>query len=719
MPTTRRSRAAKPVQYSADPYKDLDIDGEPQPTNDPREEGKDDEYQEPEKPRPSTSRRGPPKTPAQDESASDTYSTSSEEEEEEEDDDDVYDSGEQTPRVQRNARGRGRGRGGISEGTSGRRRDAAALNHSGVRVHRRHQFPPSTPRVRKRRRRGGSEDTSNSDAEGGESSALKLPNPSVKLTYRPRINQATGKRERLFTTYGINTHSLVIATGVRDRSLGVPAVPEEGSFEPSPFWQEGQDELVDLGDGMQRVERMEYCDVNSVDDAGAAAEVYMPSKDEEPIKCIIGPGAKQKLLTIQRFGIFNLKESGEHKKGYILNVGGHVISMEWAPHRPKGVQYLAISTKNSGPARSQFPEPKPMAKSIYVPDPSPSCIQIWRFPTTEDVKPGDPPSLALALCHEWGYAQHLSWCPIEKTPENEQELGLLAGVFRDGKLRIMRIVLPDDDTDGDCIFLKIVEPAFECSIKDSMCSSVAWRSDHEVVAGTATGEVAVWDLRYKFDGESVPTQLFPLHHSYITQLATCYPSFPHHILTASMDGYCRLTSLLDPFADTIVNNRSRIAPQSITWVDALQTAVSSEEGAWIKYYPLRRFYSSTMLARHGGVSSSVSSSRTHTFVLSGGTEGEAIFSNPARRMFHAKIKNYQQTWFQLEFAHSTGMFRINEGFKLEMKEPLTAMVHSTVYPEQSAISSVCWNPNDNCGGWATAGAACGLVRVEDVTIYTD
>ena len=68
----------------------------------------------------------------------------------------------------------------------------------------------------------------------------------------------------------------------------------------------------------------------------------------------------------------------------------------------------------------------------------------------------------------------------------------------------------------------------------------------------------------------------------------------------------------------------------------------------------------------------------HTFVLSGGTEGEAIFSNPARRMFHAKIKNYQQTWFQLEFAQSTGMFRINEGFKLEMKEPLSAMVHSTV-----------------------------------------
>jgi len=118
----------------------------------------------------------------------------------------------------------------------------------------------------------------------------------------------------------------------------------------------------------------------------------------------------------------------------------------------QGVQYLAISTKKSGPDRSQFPEPKPTTKSIYVPDPSPSCIQIWRFPTSEDVKPSDPPSMALALCHEWGYAQHLTWCPIIKTLKSEKELGLLGGVFRDGKLRIMRIVLPDDDTDGDCIF---------------------------------------------------------------------------------------------------------------------------------------------------------------------------------------------------------------------------------------------------------------------------
>lgn len=60
--------------------------------------------------------------------------------------------------------------------------------------------------------------------------------------------------------------------------------------------------------------------------------------------------------------------------------------------------------------------------------------------------------MALALCHEWGPAQTLSWCPIPKERKSEKELGLLGAVFRDGKLRVLNISLPDDDTDGDCVF---------------------------------------------------------------------------------------------------------------------------------------------------------------------------------------------------------------------------------------------------------------------------
>lgn len=176
----------------------------------------------------------------------------------------------------------------------------------------------------------------------------------------------------------------------------------------------------------------------------------------------------------------------------------------------------------------------------------------------------------------------------------------------------------------------------------------------------------------------IPYLYVNIHQTYITHITNCYPSYPNHIVTTSMDGYNRLTSLLDPFADTIVANRSRIAPIAACWVDAIHAAISTEEGAWVKYFPLRRFYSATVVSRHGGIANSIAASRMHPFIISGGTEGEAIFANPARRIFLTKVKSYQLTWFQLEFAATTGIFRMNEGFKLEMKESSHALVHSTV-----------------------------------------
>lgn len=168
---------------------------------------------------------------------------------------------------------------------------------------------------------------------------------------------------------------------------------------------------------------------------------------------------------------------------------------------------------------------------------------------------------------------------------------------------------------------------------------MAWLSDHEVVVGCANGAIAAWSLPQALDPALTftPYLYVPVHQTFIAALATCYPSFPSHVVTASLDGYCRLTSLLDPFTDTVVNNRSRIAPTTIAWVDHVNAAVSCEEGAWVKFYPLRRFFSATTCCKHHGVVGCVGASLCHSFVLSGGSEGECSFSNPVRRTFHGKI----------------------------------------------------------------------------------
>lgn len=115
---------------------------------------------------------------------------------------------------------------------------------------------------------------------------------------------------------------------------------------------------------------------------------------------------------------------------------------------------MAISTKSGNPTSSTtnpLENNEPVAPPAFDRAPSPSCIQIWRFPANDSGFPAGAPSLALALCHDWGPATGMRWCQVPKEQESK-DLGLLAAVFRDGKVRVLRIVLPADDTDGDCIF---------------------------------------------------------------------------------------------------------------------------------------------------------------------------------------------------------------------------------------------------------------------------
>ena len=66
------------------------------------------------------------------------------------------------------------------------------------------------------------------------------------------------------------------------------------------------------------------------------------------------------------------------------------------------------------------------------------------------------------------------------------------------------------------------------------------------------------------------------------------------------------------------------------------------------------------------------------------------------------------------------MYRITEGFRIEKisfkfeTKGAKGDALSTVFEEKSGVTQVCWNENPEFGGWAAAGGAGGLVRVEDL-----
>lgn len=223
----------------------------------------------------------------------------------------------------------------------------------GARLHRPHKFRvnrvPGTPAGTRRRDRLATAEAA-AAAAADHTPDLELlpvgmrpPDPSVKITYRPGFIKSTGKRERIVTAYGANTQTLVKAVKVRDTFIGLPAVPERSCLGFTPFWKRGQDHHVDVGMGQQQTQRIEYYNTPGTTTDGVGVEKYLPP-EAGVIKCIIGPQTGKKIITFQRFGMHDLAGGGGGKRGFILNAGGQVVGVDWAPNRPKGLS-LPITTR--------------------------------------------------------------------------------------------------------------------------------------------------------------------------------------------------------------------------------------------------------------------------------------------------------------------------------------------------------------------------------------
>ena len=197
-----------------------------------------------------------------------------------------------------------------------------------------------------------------------------------------------------------------------------------------------------------------------------AGDEYITRPADTTQRLLLGPYGKQQLFTLSltqslslkktwksaqtnkstHMNVGDLRTPSKRQDGWVLNVGTSVQCLEWAPNHPGGIQYLAISTlplKKSG--NHQPAESAP----AYTPSlPTPASIQIWTF--TRSAAPDNTvhlnPELRTVICTEWGHARQLKWCPIPRLPridgpEAKVHLGLLAGVWSDGYVRVLDIYL--------------------------------------------------------------------------------------------------------------------------------------------------------------------------------------------------------------------------------------------------------------------------------------
>ncbi|MCJ1418880.1 hypothetical protein MMC32_005231 [Xylographa parallela] len=446
------------------------------------------------------------------------------------------------------------------------------------------------------------------------------------------------------------------------------------------------------------------------------------------------------------------KVTTTERNGWMLNAGAKVSCLDWAPNHPSHIQYLAISI-------SQSPPPDTKQHTPFEPSESYSTsFQLWAFQAANT--PGSKgmmdmtraPELAQIVCTDWGALRQFRWCPAPREAHDSDEqgrthVGLLAGVWSDAYVRVLDIQL------------------------ENVRSSPSIYTT-ELAVGCANGFVAIWDIAESILSTPTTSMDIPMsqstaspsssntpprprfyhymHHSYILSLVSTYPSHPHYLVSASVDGYLRLTDVRNPAVDFVLSPRSRMLNSAIDFHPHTLSFMHSEDNEFLHVLPLRRFFTVIFVGKVEGTVLSLAVGKVHPCVLVASADGTVLATNPMRKVMGPKQKQYQQIWFRHEWApkpqplrsegdegtqgvstsdedrHVTreGMSRITEGYKVETVElqksskakSKSGTAIATIYEEESAVTQVAWNPNLHCGGWAAAGTGCGLVRVEDLAI---
>ncbi|OJJ51502.1 hypothetical protein ASPZODRAFT_127584 [Penicilliopsis zonata CBS 506.65] len=516
---------------------------------------------------------------------------------------------------------------------------------------------------------------------------------------------------------------------------------------------------------------------------GEARQAYLPPPKAQKHTVIIGPADEQRVFRLGQHESLNFgdawgarqpqaKKSGPRvesksrkssskvggtgstpvaerkiREGWILNLGSKVQCSAWVPNQNGLTQFLAVVTPVSREQRinhSTTSESK--AAPAFSPSlPDPAALQIWAFKAKDDgsltktIDMNFEPRLRLTLCTDWGDVRRIAWCPMAREPREEDDedvsknVGLLAGIWGDGSVRVLDIKVSRDPRGSE--FYKVASPMFTAKPPSTVCTCVAWLSPSDIAVGCANGFVAVWSIAasQKSTSHPAPYVYRQFHSTYILNIAPAYPTHPHLLGTTSMDGDTCLTSILDHQVDMVQTTRMRIGSSHISYSPFLQSFFSSDENDFARLLAMRRFFTTSAVARlPSTISAMAPCSSWHPSALLGCTGGSVMATNPLRRLLHPKEKQWQQTWFAHEWVpghegdDDSGVSRFQDGFKadnisllrntLGERKLINGTSVVTIFEEGTHITSLAWNPSQICAGWACAGMGCGLIRVEDLAI---
>jgi transcription factor C subunit 6 len=398
------------------------------------------------------------------------------------------------------------------------------------------------------------------------------------------------------------------------------------------------------------------------------AEVYMACPGPDSLNVLSGTVDAPQVHPLKQLSCINVAEPFRDKRnrhGWLLNLGSRIQDAQWAVCEQSNTQYLAIAIEQcTTEGRQPKPMENPKAPAFSATRPFPASVQIWAFDGTEEgtLDTTCKPRLQTVLCTDWGAPKQVRWCPVEIIgtsdvgENNPLHIGLLAGMWSDGKVRVLDVQCSEQDV-GQPHYVNVLKAAFEVSFPHTVPSNILWLSGTTLAVSTSGGNLAIWTLSRSGTLSSSPNQNHSpkpwfyqqIAETYILTLSSGRPSLPHLISITTADGFARLYDIRTPNADTTASIRGRTLCLTQAWHEQTQSFVGPDEFYMLKHNPIRRYYHNLYSMRAFSSIFRCATSSLHPTILIGGADGTVEASNPIGRITNYKIIPWQQTWFKHEW----------------------------------------------------------------------
>ncbi|KAF9740121.1 hypothetical protein PMIN03_008433 [Paraphaeosphaeria minitans] len=418
------------------------------------------------------------------------------------------------------------------------------------------------------------------------------------------------------------------------------------------------------------------------------AQPYLKNPGPESLDLLMGALKNQRIFSIEKGRYMSAAVpfgSDSKRNGWLFFLGSRIQDVHWAPNQHGTTQYLAVIVEQedmTAKKHKRFRNPK--APAFTATSPFPASIQIWAFDSTKSgtMSEQKEPRLALVLCTDWGAPKAIQWWPIgaEDSIEPDQDgvvrLGLLAGIWSDGRLRILDVSLRGSKTgSSNTQYMHYTEAALELAFRDppstdkagnqveklrTLPSCLCWLSPTTIAVGTASGNIAIWTLTHRGmfpppnrpDAEKPrppPWFLKQLADTYVVTVSSGYPSRPQFLSLTTADGFARLIDLRAPVADCISSLRGRTIVHSQAWHEHTQSFVMLDEYYLLKHSTLRRYNQAIYTFRTDSTLTTVATSPVHPAVLVGSSDGSVAASNGLCKIMNSKDIPWSLMWFKHEW----------------------------------------------------------------------